>query len=320
MTRFAFVVICLGSFCMNEANSRDRITREEYIQRYKNDAVKDMKLTGVPASITMAQALLESDNGNSPLAIEANNHFGIKCAEWTGSAYYQDDDARGECFRKYNSVLESYDDHSQFLRNRPRYSFLFELEHTDYKGWAHGLKKAGYATNPQYAQLLIKIIEENNLDELDKGNAIGVFASKVSPPSPFNKKTGHSLEVRETIDAFGKHEVFLNNNVKYVIAKKGDTYKKISEEFDMAPWEIFKYNEVTKDSRLNEGAWVYIKPKRNKSSQQYYTVAEEESLAHIAMKLGVKTKALCKYNNIAATEVLKPGTKLWLQNKRPKSS
>src|SRR5262245_12768958 len=130
MKKSIFLAFCLGLALLAHAKDTDRISRREYIERYKSDAIKDMQRTGVPASITLAQALLESDDGNSPLAREANNHFGIKCAEWTGPAVYQDDDHKGECFRKYNSALESYDDHSDFLRTRQRYAFLFELDRT----------------------------------------------------------------------------------------------------------------------------------------------------------------------------------------------
>src|SRR5688572_10814709 len=147
-----------------------RITVPEYIQKYREDAIKDMHKMGVPASITLAQGILESESGNSDLARLANNHFGIKChSDWTGATFHKDDDAKDECFRKYNSVLESFDDHGRFLRERSRYAFLFDYAISDYKNWAHGLKKAGYATNPRYADLLIKLIEEHDLDVYDKG-------------------------------------------------------------------------------------------------------------------------------------------------------
>ena len=145
-----------------------RMSSQDYIARYKDDAIRDMQKTGVPASITLAQGMYESENGNSRLAREANNHFGIKChKEWSGPTFIKDDDTKNECFRKYETVLESYDDHSNFLRTRERYRFLFDYEITDYKKWAYGLKKAGYATNPEYANKLIRIIEDNNLNELD---------------------------------------------------------------------------------------------------------------------------------------------------------
>lgn len=156
-----FIVISIPLFSQ-------RISREEYILRYKDVAVRQMNLYGIPASIIMAQACLESDNGNSALARNANNHFGIKCNNgWSGPGYLHDDDKKNECFRKYNSPEESFKDHSEFLKNGQRYRFLFSYSNSDYVSWAHGLKSAGYATNPKYAQLLIKVIEENDLHKLD---------------------------------------------------------------------------------------------------------------------------------------------------------
>jgi LysM repeat protein len=303
---------------MLQGKDPNRVSRQEYIAMYKQDAVKDMQLTGVPASITLAQAILESDDGNSPLAKEANNHFGIKCANWNGPGFYQDDDSKGECFRKYNSVLESYDDHSDFLRTRSRYAFLFELDRTDYKGWAKGLKKAGYATNPQYANLLIKIIEDNNLHELDNGNPLPPLASvrkedRMANVSSSGKRNANEL----TVDPFRDRQVLVNNKVKYVTARKGDTYKKISDEMGMAPWEIYKYNDADKSDVLTEGQIVYIKPKRNKGSDKYYTVNEGETVYSVSMKLGIKSKSLCKFNGLHIDTPLQPGTVLWLQTKKP---
>src|SRR5690554_5416321 len=165
--RLFTIIFCLFISSSTIAQSAKRISRAEYISMYKDDAIREMHRSGVPASITLAQGILESGDGNSALARKANNHFGIKChGDWKGKTYYQDDDEKDECFRKYKSVLESFRDHSEFLK-KPRYAFLFELKPTDYKGWAKGLKKAGYATNPRYPQLLIKIIEENNLHQYD---------------------------------------------------------------------------------------------------------------------------------------------------------
>lgn len=319
MKRFGLLIFFSVLSGLLFSRENPKLTREEYIEKYKNDAIKDMHQTGVPASITLAQALLESDNGNSPLAVEANNHFGIKCAEWQGPAFYQDDDKRGECFRKYNSVLESFDDHSAFLRGRTRYASLFDLDRTDYEGWAKGLKSAGYATNPQYAHLLIKIIEENKLYELDRISGTQPIASKnLSNKSIPQNITGKGFNT-ETVNPFGQREVLYNNNVKYVLAKKGDTYERISKEFDMAPWEIYKYNEVGKNDKPAEGSMVYIKPKKNKGGQESYTVKEEDSVYLIAMKTGIKMKALCKYNSLSPGDELKPGTTLRLRKGKQKS-
>lgn len=144
-----------------------KFTAEDYIRMYEKLAIRQMKKHGIPASITLAQGILESANGNSDLARNANNHFGIKCTtDWGGKSYYKDDDEPNSCFRKYPNVESSYEDHSDFLK-RKRYAALFSLKRTDYKGWAHGLKKAGYATNPKYPELLINLIERYSLYKYD---------------------------------------------------------------------------------------------------------------------------------------------------------
>src|SRR5215208_705636 len=141
-------------------------TIKKYIATYKDIAIEEMQRTGVPASITLAQGIHETGAGTSDLVVRSNNHFGIKCkTEWTGAVVYHDDDARGECFRKYDDPIDSYRDHSDFLKNRPYYTSLFKLDPTDYTAWASGLKKAGYATNPKYEQILIKLIEDYDLQD-----------------------------------------------------------------------------------------------------------------------------------------------------------
>ena len=159
------------------------IERKDYIKEYNSLAIKEMKRSGIPASITLAQAMLESDNGNSTLARKANNHFGIKChSSWKGAKVYHDDDKRNECFRKYKSIYSSYIDHSDFITNNNRYQFLFELSLSDYKAWAKGLQKAGYATSRTYAELLIKIIDNNQLYVYDQGGSLS-FTSEASTVS-----------------------------------------------------------------------------------------------------------------------------------------
>jgi hypothetical protein len=143
-----------------------RLTIEEYVEQFKDVAMNEMRRSGVPASITLAQGILESENGNSELVKKSNNHFGIKCkSNWTGESVTHDDDANGECFRAYTNAGDSYRDHSDFLKANQRYASLFKLDAADYAGWARGLKRAGYATNPRYPELLIKYIEQNNLQQ-----------------------------------------------------------------------------------------------------------------------------------------------------------
>ena len=323
LTLFLFLLssLLIDPICTFAADTK--LTREQYISMYKDDAVRDMKKTGVPASITLAQACLESQDGNSALAVEANNHFGIKCANWTGDTYIQDDDTRNECFRKYKDVLESYDDHSDFLRTRPRYADLFLLDITDYIGWAKGLKKAGYATNPVYAERLIKIIEDYKLHELDHGRELpkssyDVLAS--TRPAPVQKKTPTPSKIivpsSEVINPFGGHQVFFNNETPYVIASSGDTYRSIADEFEMGEWQIFKYNELDKNSKVEEGEKIYLKPKRRTGERAVYTVKPGQTLHDIAQEQGIKLRHLLKWNELEENAVAKPGQRIYLQSKK----
>ena len=329
MQRFnlTLFIFFLSTFVMAGFHSQAadaKLTREQYIAMHKDDALRDMKKTGVPASITLAQACLESQDGNSPLARDANNHFGIKCANWNGDTYIQDDDVRDECFRKYNNVLESYDDHSDFLRTRPRYADLFLLDPTDYKNWARGLKKAGYATNPQYADRLIKIIEDYRLYELDRGRDLPMEMNEPiasSRPEPVVKKNAAApsrilVPTSEVINPFGGHQVFYNNDTPYVIASSSDTYRSIADEFDMGEWQILKYNELEKGASVDAGEKIYLKPKRRTGERPYYTVKPGQSLHEIAQEQGVKLRLLLKWNNLSENADVKPGQRVYLQGKK----
>lgn len=278
-----------------------RYSRKEYVERWKDEAIAQMNNHGVPASITLAQGILESADGNSPLAKYANNHFGIKCHEWTGETFIQDDDRSNECFRKYENAEESYTDHSLFLKNRDRYSDLFLLATTDYKGWAHGLKKAGYATNPQYAYLLIQVIEENDLHRYDKELT---FAHKNIKP----KVTA------VTSVGFKKHEVKVHdNNIRFIVAKKGDTPYKIAKEFDMGLWQIYKYNDLNHTEKIEEGDIVYLQPKRNKAKFEFHVAEDGDTMKKISQKYGIKLKKLYQRNDMARGSEPKKGTVLYLR-------
>jgi LysM repeat protein len=296
-----------------------RITTQEYISLYKGDAIKDMMKMGVPASITIAQGILESESGNSDLAREAKNHFGIKChKDWTGETFHKDDDAKDECFRKYKSVLESYDDHGRFLRERSRYAFLFDYKITDYKSWAHGLKKAGYATNPRYADLLIKLIEEHQLYQYDAGGKnIPVVpnstpAVAVSPPvenaQPKHKKTVSAPH------SSSKPGVMLNSReVPYVIAGNKDTWFTIAISQDMRLWQILKYNDASQNDAITPGSVVYLKPKRGNPEQEYHLVKDGETLWMLSQLYCVKLKKLIKLNQLESGVELQAGQKIKLR-------
>jgi LysM repeat protein len=313
-TKYFGLLLLLLPFLV-DAQPPQRTSNAEYIQKFKDDAIREMHRMGVPASITLAQGILESDAGNSDLAREANNHFGIKChKEWTGETFIKDDDEKNECFRKYNNVLESFDDHGRFLRERPRYASLFDIKIDDYESWAVGLKKAGYATNPRYAELLIKIIVENNLAQYDKGGKnIPVVPGEASPapitqqpskptPAPSNSTTKHTTPSKSNA-----------NNVPFVYSKSGDTWYSIAVANDMRLWQILKYNDAQSGDLINEGEIVYLKPKRGNPTEQFHTVVAGETLRGISQKYGVKLKRLVKLNKMGDSISVQPGQKIKLK-------
>lgn len=282
-----------------------RITRSEYIEKFKDVAIKEMHHSGVPASITLAQGILESGDGNSPLAMYAKNHFGIKChAGWKGETFTMDDDAKNECFRKYNDVYESFKDHSEFLSSRSRYSSLFDLKITNYKGWANGLKKAGYATNPKYAQLLIDLIENHQLYKYD-------HYAKVPPRKANKTKTSENLASTKI-----RRLVKLHNNIKYVVVKEGDDVGSIANEFDMNTWQINKYNDLNKTDPIHSGDIIYLQPKRNKSKSAFHVVKQGETMRSISQLYGVKLKKLYKKNHLVVGSQPRVGEKLFLKKKK----
>lgn len=286
------------------------ITRQQYIEKYHEWAIMNMKRTGVPASITLAQGMLESGNGNSRLAKDAKNHFGIKCHDWTGKKVYHHDDRRNECFRKYNSVYDSYADHAHFLSSRSRYASLFELKPDDYKGWARGLKKAGYATDPNYARRLIEIIESNKLYQFDKESGGGRVWQKSEGRSDGNG--------RNMVDPFSKHEVHYNNGVGYIKVKTSDTYTSIANEFDLRDWELPRYNDLESRGRATDYNYLYIEPKRNKAhpDHQYHVVKENQSMFEISQIYGVKLKKLYRLNNMPEGKQPRPGDRLHLRKRK----
>jgi len=318
--------ILLFSFLIFVLNTFSQISKQEYIKKYSPIAVSEMKRTGIPASITLAQGLLESGSGNSMLAKQANNHFGIKChTSWKGPKIYKDDDKKHECFRKYGSVKESYDDHSNFLVKYSRYDFLFDLKPTDYKAWAKGLKKAGYATNPKYPQRLITLIEDYKLDEFDtysdakQQDLIAEYKeeSKETKKDDSSENSTYVIKKRpkpvEDYEFQIGYDIHLNNNVKYVIAKKGDTFDKITKKLEKMFWELPKYNELNKNTKLIQGQIVYIQPKRRKAEKEYHIVKKGETLHTVSQIYAVKTKILRKYNKLTENQKIHAGDKIWLR-------
>lgn len=257
---------------------------ENYIDTYSSIAVKHMQKYNIPASITLAQGLLESGAGMSELTKRSNNHFGIKChRSWTGGRVYAKDDTPNDCFRKYNRAEESFDDHAQFLVDGSRYSPLFNLSPTDFKGWARGLQKSGYATDKAYANKLIKLIEDYELYRFDKAGYNSRSRNNASQVSPSQN---------------WKRQPYKTHGLVYVIAVEGDTYEGIAAEFNFKAKDLLSYNEVPSGFPLNKGDIVYFQKKKSRADKPYYEhiVLIGESMHSISQKYGLKVKNLYRMN------------------------
>lgn len=319
----SLLLIVLGIVLNQFTWAQTRQTPSQYINLFDQDAVTEMLRSGVPASITLAQGMLESDYGNSKLAKQAKNHFGIKChSSWKGKGYYMDDDAKHECFRVYSSVYQSYVDHSDFLKRNQRYGFLFSLKRTDYKGWAKGLKKAGYATNPKYPDLLIRIIEENDLAKFDKMTKSDL--KKLGPSNKGKNATYESKPVEKTNKGKtttnakpttkGTGIIISKNNIKFVYAQSGDTPKKIADRYNLGHWQILTYNEVKRNAKIPAGTPIYLQPKKGKFKPGgNHIVKKGETLWSISQLYGVKIKKLARRNNLENPSAINVGQKLKLK-------
>jgi hypothetical protein len=286
-------------------------TRSDYIATYSDLAIREMKRSGVPASIKMAQAILESGDGNSTLARNGNNHFGIKCHDWTGRTIYHDDDMRNECFRRYSHPEESFRDHSEFLTGRARYANLFTLDPTDYKGWARGLKSSGYATNPNYDKLLIGIIEANELYKLDTGQRV---------PSGTRQVTIETVNNRKPVTSAPKREVFLStNSIRYIIAEEGDNYESLTREKGLMKREISRYNDIPVNSSISTGDVIYLQPKRNRAERgvEQHIVNEGETMHYISQIYGIKLDRLLRMNSMKAGDEPSSGETIYLRGRNP---
>jgi hypothetical protein len=284
--------------------------QQQYIDKYAPVAVAEMHRSGVPASITLAQGLLESGFGRSTLATQGNNHFGIKChSNWKGATMRADDDRRNECFRSYKSAEESFRDHSDFLRYSDRYKFLFDLDRTDYKGWAYGLKQAGYATDPAYASKLIKYIEDYNLSRFDTLSA----AEEVElPPPPLkieepvlvsaSSASAVNMKADELYRFSLSRQLYAKNGVPFVYASEGETYASLAKSYHLFKCEILSFNDARKDRRLTAGEVVYLQAKKKAAPAglDKYIVAEDgEALRDICQRFALKEKAVRKLNGFS---------------------
>jgi len=318
----------------------------DYLNRYSALAISEMKRTGIPASITLAQGMVESNYGRSTLARKGNNHFGIKChSDWKGGRIYHDDNRRGECFRSYRSDTESYRDHSDFLMKGSRYRDLFKLASDDYKGWAHGLKKAGYATDPNYPSMLIRKIEEYGLYRYDTGVSVAaqpppqVSLSQPGPPAvvapgpaarPAKETADSSLkagavtrpeaEVKPQPQAeepikvisLSNSRIKENNSVEYIVVEEGETFESIAEEFNLLSWEINRYNDLPPGTSVRPGQIIYLQPKRNRAAGGYsiHVVQAGDTMRSISQKYAVRLTALYKMNLMDEGTECVPGQKV----------
>ncbi len=343
-------IILLAIFVLSASSvftlaAPDKTPQERYIERYSILAVEEMYRSGVPASITLAQGLLESRYGLSELAAVGNNHFGIKCHNnWNGGRMYHDDDRKGECFRKYDSPEQSFRDHSDFLRYRDRYKFLFDLEPTDYKGWAHGLKKAGYATDPSYPQKLIRLIEEYELHKYDTKpsswteetavvevetadrDKIGKEERKARkkkksskkdkpqkrPESPSKIEQAKPLTKKqsETFHFALSRQMYSMNGVPFIYATSGESYSSIASRYNLFLKEILKFNDLSQEETLYPGTVVYLQKKKKEAAygmDKYIVEGSGETLREISQRFAVRLDSLCKLNGCTADRRLRDG-------------
>lgn len=303
----ALLLIAAPMLAQGNAGKTTNATYEAYIRKYAPTAVKHMQEYGIPASITLAQGLLESGAGTSDLARTANNHFGIKChKDWTGDTFYKDDDTQNECFRKYKTAEESFRDHALFLTTRQRYADLFKLGKTDYKGWAKGLKAAGYATNPAYAEKLTGLIEQYELyryDTAKKQRWWERLFRKDKPTSPDPPAAGNTIP----------QSVNKVNGAEYLIARPGETLQSLADSMAMNVWILRKYNDLSREQDISPGDRVFIQSKRKKATQATHTVQPGETLHAISQLYGIRLEKLLLRNDLDPGSVPEPGTILKLR-------
>lgn len=340
--------LSLGLFSTYYA--QDWKTNDQYIQNFAKYAVEEMELYKIPASIKLAQGILETGGGQSRLAKEGKNHFGIKCKEnWTGKTMKHTDDAPNECFRVYENPRESYRDHSLFLTNRKYYVGLFKLDMKDYKAWAHGLKKAGYATNPRYAYILIDRIERYKLYEFDdlkpneveaklierypgyqpkeaiakvseqkkKEEIVKVEVPVVEKPEPtYEKPQPKELTKKEVLDALiiRNHP---NGGLKYVVLEGNLDLSSLSRKYGINESRLMTYNEL-RSKNLKKGQIIFLESKNSFGSQEFYTVQKGDKMYDIAQKFGIKLRKLYTKNRMEEGREPKEGQKIYLQSKKPR--
>ena len=323
MHKFVFAVLFS---VISLTAAAQRMSIEEYVAQFKGAAITEMKRSGVPAAITLAQGILESESGNSELVKKSNNHFGIKCkSNWSGDSVTHDDDAAGECFRAYNSAGDSYRDHSDFLLANKRYSALFNLDPTDYAGWARGLKKAGYATNPQYPQLLIKYIELYNLQQysLTALNELPKVDIAKTPDGGEEPPVETILEKITAVNTNSATNAVLTgvapdkatniNGTKCIYVKKGTSVLLIANSNNIDLSRLLDFNDMTIDGILEKDQYIYLHKKPKTGDVEFYQVQAGQSLYDVSQAACIQLKYLLEYNKLTTNSKIAANTKLALQ-------
>jgi LysM repeat protein len=297
------------AFCSLWANAQ-RDKAELYIQQYSEIAMQEMIRTGIPAAIKLAQGILESQSGESNLVKKSNNHFGIKCKpEWTGDRTYHDDDEKGECFRVYPNAEASYRDHSDFLRSRAHYHFLFSLNPADYEAWAYGLKKAGYATSPTYPQKLIKVIKDFNLDRFN-----ALTAERPSNPEKTNSTVPTTSSNNHAAPNNIKQPALTTSTPVASVKDKDIPAENLSEDIETSP-QIAK-NETTDSKKpIPYPSSVFA---INQTKVIYAT--EGMSLLALANQFGITLSKIMEYNELNNIDILEQDQLIFLEKKQKKGA
>lgn len=292
-----------------------KLTPAEYIAKYKNLAISEMYRSGIPASITLAQGMLETESGNSSLVLRSNNHFGIKCkSNWEGPSVSHDDDERDECFRAYASAEESYRDHSDFLRNSSRYAFLFDFEPTNYKDWAYGLKQAGYATNPRYPEILIKFIEANDLQQYDTADYLVAYTIEEKPNFDiFPQPVAEQKVIKSTPPAYLPFSNHVINGSKAVYVHEGTSLLAIATKQKIHLSKLLELNDLKKDGLLNKAQFIFLEKKSTEGQNDFYIAESGETLYDIAQKNGVLLQSLLSYNKLGENAIIQAGKRIFLK-------
>jgi LysM repeat protein len=321
--KLTILVVFLLSLLTNFSQAQSTTSILAYIARYKDLAIAEMKRTGIPAAITLAQGIHETEAGTSVLVKKSNNHFGIKCKDnWTGQSVSHDDDARGECFRRYSAAEESYKDHSDFLRTRANYASLFKLDPTDYEAWAYGLKKAGYATNPKYAQVLIKLIRDYNLQDytliaLDKMKGGDDFAKNDEQTVDASKKSMVDERKSTTLAPAINYPngEFKINETRVIYVQEGTSYLTIAQRYEIPLARLFEFNDLKPQEIAADDQLVFIQRKRKTGEHEYHVVQPGENIYTIAQTEAIRFESLLEYNNLRANMQPAVGETLNLRSK-----